>query len=100
MTDEKLSYTIMVDPAGLDWEKTTPGLLFAVQSWAKMLGHMNPEEDDRGDDSLEDLLRVMWPSLRLISDELISRMDPGRHLVKQVREQIAGELDAGEGGES
>ena len=59
MADEKLSYTIMVDPAGLDWEKTMPGLIFAVQNWAKMLAHMNPDDPDN--DSLEDLLRVSGP---------------------------------------
>ncbi len=88
--DEKLSFTIMVDPPDCGWELMTPGLLYTLQSWSKVLQSMNPE-DPNDFISAQEIYEVMWPSLRMISDALLAQMDAGQEHEKQVRQQIAEE---------
>ncbi len=86
--DEKLSFTIMVDPPDCGWELTTPGLLYTLQSWSKIIKSMNPE-DPNYLISVQEIYEVAWPSLRMISDALLAQMDAGQEHEKQVRQQIA-----------
>ena len=58
--DKKLSYTIMVEPVGANWEDTTEGLLYTLNNCSKIIKAMNPE-DPQVSGFLQDLYEVTWP---------------------------------------
>ncbi len=88
-TDEKLSYTILIDPPDDSDEMCSDELLFTLKAWADLLRSINPDEpaDDR---ILGNFCRALHPSLWLITKELMHRIDLP-DLDKVVRKQIAEE---------
>ena len=88
--DKNLSYTIMVDPPGADWEDTTEGLLCTLKNCSKIIQAMNPE-DPQDFDCPQDLYEVTWTNLSRISHALLAHMGSGQVHADQLCQQIAEE---------
>ncbi len=88
-TDEKLSYTILIDPPGRSDEMPSDELLYTLKAWADLLQNIHP--DYPADEKiLGNFCRALHPSLWLITKELMYRIDLP-DLDEVVRKQIAEE---------
>ncbi len=93
--DKKLSYTIMVDPPGADWEDTTEGLLCTLDNCSKIFQALNPD-DPQIEDYVHDLYEVTWTNLSRISRALWAQHFQDQDHVDQIRQQIAEEIAEGQ----
>ena len=87
-TTEELTFTILVDPPGRN-EMASDELLFTLKAWADLLQSIDPDQpaDER---ILGNFCRALYPSLWLITKELMYRIDLP-DLDEAVRKQIAEE---------
>ena len=88
-TNEKLSFTILIDPPEGSNEMPSNELLFTLKAWADLLQSIEPDQPVN-DRILGNFCRALHPSLWLITKELMRRIDLPA-LNKVVRQQIAEE---------
>ncbi len=88
-TNEKLSYTILIDPPGRSGELCSDELRFTLRAWADLLRSINPDQPADAE-ILGNFCRALHPSLWLVTKELMHRIDLP-DLDKVVRKQIAEE---------
>ena len=84
---EKPSFTLLIDPPGCSYERSSDGLIYALQAWAKLIEDINPG-DPVNDRALTHLCLAMQPSLLLITDQLIGRLGCNIHLERQIADLI------------
>ena len=67
------SFSLLVDPPGCDWEQSSDALIFSLKAFAEF---MRDQElwDSENPETFMNLMRVMQPSLLLITSQLTQRM--------------------------
>ena len=88
-TNEKLSFTILIDPPGDSDEMPSDELLYTLKAWADLLQSIDPDQPPN-ERILGNFCRALHPSLWLITKELMRRIDLP-DLDEVVRKQIAEE---------
>ncbi len=66
-------FSILLDPPGCDWELSSDALIFSLKAFAEF---MRDQElwDPENPETFMNLMRVMQPSLLLITSQLTQRM--------------------------
>ncbi len=67
------SFSLLVDPPGCGWEQSSDALIFSLKAFAEF---MRDQElwDSENPETFVNLMRVMQPSLLLITSQLTQRM--------------------------
>lgn len=85
---ETPSFTLLIDPPGRDYEKTSAALLYTLAAWAELIDDINPH-DPVNEEILGHLCSAMGPSLLVIAEQLTSSIVDNSDLTDKVADLIS-----------
>ena len=87
------SFTILIDPPGINWQRSSIGLIHSMQSWVRVISTLDPYSSDEAD--IRHGLVTAALALDLTARLLFERADTPVPLEELVRGYLTSEQYAG-----